>query len=312
MTICSNCNEYEAVNGTWCSICEWRGECERAQAEVSTLVLGITRLPITVGSKKKIADEFIPGLLNELNNFHDRRPPNVASPIGYAAKEDVTEITSRIKEVGWENLCSLAKTAIEIIGLRFPPLVKESDLAQLLFIIGDGQFESIMVSAIGDCGVSENITALMNSLGFIQVEDIDTNKIQLEVTVGYFSYLRGDSGASPQRASVLTAERYEFLKDYMFKKQDNYVGISKYKDRRVMHLVGPKNNLPGLLLAIINNPSTRIHCGSLVGDLEIALRHLVMDLTRKVPGNSEEYDEADSRRPGGRMLHRILNWFIKK
>lgn len=312
MTICSNCHEYEAVSGDRCSICKWQEECEGAQAQVAALVMGITTLPITVGSMKKIKNKFIPELLNKLDNFNDRTPPNAATPIGFTTQEDVTEITSRIKEVAWENLCSSAKTGVEIIGLRFPPLIKESGLAQLSSLIDKEQSESIIVSVIADWGGPENVASFMNSLGFAQVEDIDMSHIRVEVTGGYFSYLRGDAGASSRNASVFTAERYQFLEDHMFKKHDFYVGMSKYKGRRVMHLVGAKDNLPKLLFEIISNPSARTHYGSFVGDLEIALRHWEdIDLTR-LAVEKEKDDEPSSRRSGGGMLDRIVNWFIRK
>jgi len=123
----------------------------------------------------------------------------------------------------------------------------------------------------------------LKTLGFTKAKGVDMSKVDLEVTGGYSSYLRGDKGSNGGQASVFSGRSYDLTGDTKLRKGSISFGMHTQKheqwmdDYPIAHFVGPEDDLRGLLQKIIGDSWPDLHLGSFSGDLEIALLGLDVD-----------------------------------
>jgi hypothetical protein len=104
------------------------------------------------------------------------------------------------------------------------------------------------------------------------------SKVDLEVTGGYSSYLRGDKRWNGPQTSVFSGRSYDVTADTILRKGSISFGMHMHKhtdpwmgEYEIAHFVGPEDDLPELLQKIIGDSWPDLHLGSFSGDLEIAL-----------------------------------------
>jgi len=118
----------------------------------------------------------------------------------------------------------------------------------------------------------------LKTLGFTKAKGVDMGKVDLEVTGGYSSYLRGDKGSNGGQASVFSGRSYDLTGDTKLRKGSISFGMHTHKhtdpwmgEYEIAHFVGPEDDLRLLLQQIVGDSWPELHLGSFSGDLEIAL-----------------------------------------
>ena len=277
MAKCDDCGEYQATKGGLCPICQWRCICEEELAHVAAATLiASTGLNFHLWDSRNPPsnlEDFVQRVVTVVQRFHARTPPEKALPIGSNIDEDIAQITGWMKEVTGKDICSMLQDIYAAIIRTRPDLDGDDILVQLLKIscrpLPGCPRNIVMVSVLSSRGMVRYISLL----GFTRVTEIDISKVNLEVTGGYWSCLRGDKGSSSRNASVFSLSPYHFLKDTTFQRHDLSFGMSleHFRGSEVAHFVGPEDSLLAFLLDMARDPWPNIHLGSFVGDLKIAL-----------------------------------------
>ena len=122
-----------------------------------------------------------------------------------------------------------------------------------------------MVSVLSHWGIAE----FHSSLGFTSSTIIDVPSFEIDITGGYYSRLRGDSGATANLVSVFDSNGSRYFSDLVLRRDTLFFGLSGNEE--IAHWLGPEARLREFLKSFIDMPQVRIHLGSIYTDLEIAL-----------------------------------------
>jgi len=263
MENCEDCKEYQAESDGLCPICNWRDKCEDFGRQSAYLELIIEDSLPTEVKIKSIQDTY-----NILIRFYKCNPPERATPIGTNEEEDVSDVTARIKEIAWDSACSPIRVDIVKIYKIKPHLRDDEILRNLLNLSYKSIHERFLMVSV----VNYYITSYIErSLKFTKVNKININKVDLEITGGYYSYARGDDRAHSDWASVFKGlPNYNFSEDFLYQRDDLIFANSKIGNGTSLNLIGPEDKLQSLVISILQDPSAYIHLGSFTGDLKIA------------------------------------------
>lgn len=276
---CRRCNEYTSVASGLCPLCKWRATSEEIWRGIaySSLVGGLSRKPRHFLGKPRPLME--PRARVELmreaaTRFYALPVPQHAVPRGFANAEFIGDVAEDIKRTQWRDVASHLWGLFVEIGNSHPRLLDEGALDPLLSVAHD-----VMLSVVAD---HSGLPAYLTGHGFVQVSQprpsVETlPMMEIEITGGYYSYMRGDkkaSGSRPtifpfiidlsglQRRSVTSPERFGGTVTF---------ATSRAESRDVAHIFGPGNAIRAFLETLNADRSAPVRIGSIAGDLAMTL-----------------------------------------
>lgn len=131
---------------------------------------------------------------------------------------------------------------------------------------------NVMISVVSPSDILE-VLALED---FEKVEDVDLHRVYMEITSGYYSYLRGDKNASGSIPSIFYPNTPGIIKESIQRRGNICVFLSREPEsgRSALHFVGPEDALPEAMLHILK--ATDLLClGSVLDDIKLAIEWMI-------------------------------------
>ncbi|MBI5557690.1 MAG: hypothetical protein HY885_08640 [Deltaproteobacteria bacterium] len=253
MSACNHCSEFMSENSL-CPICGFKILLEKYRSDIAYPVLDVADKvfggPLT-GNYLTIerATELIQHMLSLANNIVKLKNPREAITVATGKIEDITPITLNILKKNWihfsyciQDFCSMVMHSLPEIGVN----QAYSELFKLGFKqIGRSYQSEYMVSVQSFF----RFPIYMQTIGFEKVVKTDLINVDLEITSGYYSYLRNDMLPIKSGVCVHTTPiDLNFKPNWQFRRKNVQFALSNYKSsHEVAHFIGPEIDLFMLL-----------------------------------------------------------------
>lgn len=219
INVCKECGEYEITQDDFCPVCHWKLLCEYQKKKIFDACKIFENI-IKTKKGKKVNIQKLHEILNEANMLFDLQPPKAALLIESGIEENIAEVTHWIKQKRLIDVRKMLRKIGNLFNIQEYEYYRNEILRKLLFLSHNTfpgeQNAVVMVSLLSH----PQLTDYLIKLGFEETKEINLDSIELEITGGYFSYMRGDDMAGGSRASVFNKKHYSFTNAKIFRYKD--------------------------------------------------------------------------------------------
>ncbi len=221
-------------------------------------------------------------VVKELLAFRQREPPASAIPWNSEKAENVEDLTQAIKIRTWAEITDMLRGTLPRVRRLFSASENCVVLQDLCFEPLPNRF--LMVSLVYPGRLFDRL----RSLGFEETNSIGIDKVDFELTGGYYSFARGDKGTKSRYASFFSADRSATDLDEKLARDPIFFAIGSHPHASVAHILGPSKQLMHFLTQTLQSSWSRLHLLSFYEDLEVVVRGWIDKATLR---DCSKYDD---------------------